>query len=180
MTGPDDVWHQRRSWGDRLGRWAGRTPRPWDKPVAPHQPHHSRVDPQALLRRARAWCRERRLWKQPDRGSATILVLAFGLVFVAAGVAGAAVGAARIGRHQAQVAADLGALAGAAHAIEGQAAACGLAARYVEANGGRLAGCQVDGLDVVVDVELTVDLPLGFPRQAHAAARAGPLSSGPG
>lgn len=165
MTDPDGVWQERRRWGDWFGRWAGRTSHPWAQPQA------------SGTRRARSW---RRLWKQPDRGSATILVLAFGLVFAAAGIAGVAVGAARIGRHQAQVAADLGALAGAAHAIEGQEAACGSAARYVEANGGRLATCQVDGLDVVVGVELTVDLPLGFPRQAHAAARAGPLSSGSG
>jgi secretion/DNA translocation related TadE-like protein len=163
VTDPDDVWPQRRKWGDWFGRWAGRARRPWTEPQA------------GDTRRSSG-----RLWKQPDRGSATILVLAFGLVFVAAGVAGVAVGAARIGRHQAQVAADLGALAGAAHAIEGQEAACGSAARYVEANGGRLATCQVDGLDVVVGVELPVELPLGFPRRADAAARAGPLSSGPG
>jgi secretion/DNA translocation related TadE-like protein len=103
------------------------------------------------------------------------LVLAIGLVLVAGGGAGAAVGAARVGRHQAQVAADLGALAGAARAIEGQDAACAEAARFVTANEGRMASCEVQGLEVVVQAEVEVTGLPGPARTARAAARAGPV-----
>jgi secretion/DNA translocation related TadE-like protein len=104
-----------------------------------------------------------------------MLVLAIGLLLVAAGVAGAAVGAARVGRHQARVAADLGALAGAIRAIEGTPVACGRAARLVAANGGQLTACQVDGLDVVVTAKVTVTPLPGLARRAVATARAGPV-----
>jgi secretion/DNA translocation related TadE-like protein len=104
------------------------------------------------------------------------LVLALGLVLVAAGVAGAAVGAARVGRHQARTAADLGALAGAARAVEGAAAACGRAGQLVHANQARLTACRVDGLEIVVEVQVTVTPLPGLVRYASAAARAGPVS----
>ena len=104
-------------------------------------------------------------------------MLAVGLVLVAAGVAGAAVGAARTGRHQAQVAADLGALAGAMHAVEGTPAACAAAARYVAANEGAMSSCTVDGLEIVVAVDVRVAGLPGLERRAHAAARAGPVSA---
>jgi secretion/DNA translocation related TadE-like protein len=107
-----------------------------------------------------------------DRGSASVLVLAIGLVLVAAGLAGAAVGTARVGRHQARVAADLGALAGAARAIYGEEMACREAGRYVDANGGRMTACSVAGLEIVVQVE--VMLP-ALNRRASADSRAGPV-----
>jgi len=109
-----------------------------------------------------------------DRGAASLLLLAIGLVFVAGGVAGAAVGAARVGRHQARSAADFGALAGAQHAIEGEAAACAQAARLVAANGARITSCAVDGLEIVVRVDVTVTPLPAMVRHATAAARAGP------
>ena len=116
------------------------------------------------------WCRGRR-----DRGAATILVLAIGLVLAGAGLAGAAVGSARVGRHRAQVAADLGALAGAAHAIEGQEVACAAASGLVAANAGRMSSCEVQGLEIVVHVEVPlISLP-GPSRHARAVARAGPV-----
>ena len=43
----------------------------------------------------------------PDRGAASILLLAIGLVVVLAGLGGAAIGTARVARHQAQNATDL-------------------------------------------------------------------------
>jgi secretion/DNA translocation related TadE-like protein len=107
-----------------------------------------------------------------DRGSATLWVLAVGILLVAGGMAGALVGAARTGRQQAGAAADLGALAGAARVIEGADAACGRAGQLVAANGGRLTACTVDGLDLVVTVEVLVS-PLQ--RAAVASARAGPV-----
>jgi secretion/DNA translocation related TadE-like protein len=114
---------------------------------------------------------------QRDRGAASLLLLAIGLALVAGGVAGAAVGAVRVGRHQARVAADLGALAGAVRVIEGEAVACARAAELVTANGGRLTSCRADGLDLIVRAEVTVRPLPGLTRTADAAARAGPITA---
>ena len=110
-----------------------------------------------------------------DRGAASIFVLAVGLFLVAAGGVGAAAGLARIGRHEARTAAALGALAGAAQAIYGEAVACGEAARFVSANGGRMTYCRVAGLEIVVGVDVEVRPMPGLVRHADAAARAGPI-----
>ncbi|MER7455658.1 Rv3654c family TadE-like protein [Micromonospora sp. NPDC126480] len=110
-----------------------------------------------------------------DRGGATILLLAVGIAFVVFGTAGAAVGAARVARQQAGVAADLGALAGAAHAALGAPTACATAGMIVAANGGRLVDCRLDGLDVLVTAEVVVAPLPGLTRIATARARAGPL-----
>ena len=115
-----------------------------------------------------------------DRGAASILLLAIGLVLVAAGLAGAAVGAARVGRHEARTAADLGALAGSAEVIHGEAVACERAARFVAANGGRLTSCAVTGLEIVVRTRVPVRPMPGVVRHAEAAARAGPVYALPG
>jgi secretion/DNA translocation related TadE-like protein len=112
-----------------------------------------------------------------DRGAASIFVLAVGLVLVAAGLGGAAVGAARVGRHEARTAADLGALAGASRAIEGSAAACARAAQLVAANGARMTACRVEGLEIVVSAEVLVTPVPGLTRHATAAARAGPVTA---
>lgn len=114
-----------------------------------------------------------------DGGSATVWVLAAGLVLVLAGMGGAAVGAARVSRHQAQVAADFGALAGAMRAVEGAAAACARAADLVDANRARMASCHVNGLDVVVSVDVDVALLLHVSGTASATARAGPVTALP-
>jgi secretion/DNA translocation related TadE-like protein len=115
-----------------------------------------------------------------ERGSASVWLLAVGLVLVAAGLAGTAVGAAHVAAHQARSAADLAALAGAARAVEGPAVACARAAELVAANRARLVGCRLDGLDLTVTVEVR---PAGFARAAvaraaHATARAGPPRTG--
>ncbi|MBL7260971.1 Rv3654c family TadE-like protein [Paractinoplanes lichenicola] len=110
-----------------------------------------------------------------DRGAATVLVLAIGLVLVTAGVFGASVGAARVGRHQARTAADLGALAGGTQAIFGPETACPRAARFVTANGGRMTSCVVEGLEIVVRAEVEVRVAFGLGGQAVATARAGPV-----
>lgn len=102
-------------------------------------------------------------------------LLAIGLVLLGAGLAGAALGAAHVARHQAQSAADLGALAGARHTIEGAQVACARAASIVEVNGGRLTQCQLDGFDLAVTVEVTPAPAAGLGRVATASARAGPL-----
>lgn len=122
--------------------------------------------------------RMRRGWRCPERGSASLWLLTVGLVLLAVAGVGASAGAARVGRHQARVAADFGALAGAAHAVRDPAEACLRAAILVEANGGRLTSCTVDGLDVQVSVEVAVavmPLPASVHQTARASARAGPV-----
>jgi secretion/DNA translocation related TadE-like protein len=111
----------------------------------------------------------------PDRGSASIWLLAVGLVLVAMGVAGAAIGAATVARHRAQAAADLGALAGAARALDGPAAACGRATEIAGANGGRVVDCLLDGFDLILTVEVSVTPVPPVTRTASASARAGPV-----
>ncbi|MFS8499594.1 MAG: flp pilus-assembly TadE/G-like family protein [Micromonosporaceae bacterium] len=108
-----------------------------------------------------------------DRGSASVWCLAVGTVLLAAGLAATSLGAAQVARHQAQAAADLAALAGAPQAVRGPDAACQRAAEIAAANRARLVGCRVEGLDVVVTVEVGSTLPA--PRPASATARAGPV-----
>jgi secretion/DNA translocation related TadE-like protein len=82
-------------------------------------------------------------------------------------------------RHRAQVAADLGALAGARYAVAGQDTACRRAAVIVTRNGARIAGCRLDGLDLVVTAEVAVSgAPAGL-GPARASARAGPARATP-
>ncbi|MEV4626646.1 Rv3654c family TadE-like protein [Micromonospora sp. NPDC049523] len=109
-----------------------------------------------------------------DRGSASLWLLAVGLTLVMAGMAGASVGAARVAKHRARVAADFGALAGAARTLDGPAAACARAAELVDVNGGRMLDCTVDGLDLQLVAEIAVTPLPGLTRVARASARAGP------
>nr|WP_281292179.1 Rv3654c family TadE-like protein [Micromonospora olivasterospora] len=118
--------------------------------------------------------RDRGAERGGDRGGATVCLLAVGLVLVLVGTFGAAVGAARVARHQARVGADFAALAGAGQALGGDGSACETADELARANRGRLTSCRLDGLDVVVTVEVTVDPLPGLRRVATAAARAGP------
>jgi secretion/DNA translocation related TadE-like protein len=60
-------------------------------------------------------------------------------------------------------------------AVEGEEAACARAAELVSANGGRLTGCRLDGLDIVVTAEVAVTPLPGLETTASAAARAGPV-----
>lgn len=109
-----------------------------------------------------------------ERGSASLWVLGVGLTVLLFAGAVAAAGSVLVAKHRAQAAADLGALAGAVHAGEGLDAACARARQIIEANGASLVECQVDGLDVVVGVQVA---PAGVGRAigpARAMARAGP------
>lgn len=110
-----------------------------------------------------------------ERGGATICLLAVGLVFVVVGLFGAAVASARAARQQARVAADFAALAGAGRVLDGRPTACGRATEIAAANGGRLVGCRLDGLDVLVTAEVTVAPLPGLTRVATVSARAGPV-----
>lgn len=110
-----------------------------------------------------------------ERGGATLCLLAVGLVYVMVGLWGAALGSARVARQQARAAADFGALAGAARALDGEALACRRAGEFAAANGGRLVACRVDGLDVLVTAEVTVSPLPWLTRAAVVTSRAGPV-----
>lgn len=109
-----------------------------------------------------------------DQGSATVwaaggiaaLLLITGLIV--------AIGAAAVTRHRASGAADLAALAAAAHATEGEGRACARAGWVAQQMRAHLTSCRLRGWDA--EVEITAqppDLLLGF-GQATAHARAGP------
>jgi secretion/DNA translocation related TadE-like protein len=104
-----------------------------------------------------------------------VWLLAVGLVLVVFSLGAAAIGAARVARHQARVAADLGALAGAAYALDGPDRACARAAVIAAANSARITGCTLDGFDLQVTAEVTVEPLPGMTRVARATARAGPV-----
>ena len=111
-----------------------------------------------------------------DSGSATVwaaggiaaLLLIVGMVV--------AIGAAAATRHRASGAADLAALAAAAHATDGEGPACARALWVAQRMRARLTACRLHGWDA--EVEITVqppDLLVGF-GWATAHARAGPVT----
>jgi len=109
-----------------------------------------------------------------DDGSATVIVLAAGLVTVLLALASAAVGAAIEARHRAQAAADAAALAAAGWAVYGPAVACAQADRIAAANDAELLHCGLSGWDALVTVSVRPAGPAGVIGTATAAARAGP------
>ena len=112
-----------------------------------------------------------------ERGSATVWLLAAGLLTVLVGGGLAAAGAAVVARHRAQAAADLGALAGAAYGLDGPTSACRRAELIVRANGARMLRCELHGVDVIVTAQVRAK---GLGGYARATARAGPVESVPG
>jgi secretion/DNA translocation related TadE-like protein len=83
------------------------------------------------------------------------------------------VGAALVERLQAQSAADLAALAGAAALRRGEDACAGAAAIAAD-NGAELVDCVVTGQRVTLRVRAIVELPVLGPLPVTARARAGP------
>ncbi|SBT50920.1 Rv3654c family TadE-like protein [Micromonospora auratinigra] len=110
-----------------------------------------------------------------ERGGATVCLLAVGLVYLLVALFGAALGATRVARQQARVAADFGALAGAGRTLDGETAACRRAGEFAAANGARMAACRTEGLDVLVTAEVTVSPVPWLSRTATATSRAGPV-----
>jgi len=111
----------------------------------------------------------------PDSGAATIWTAM--AVSALTGVATLAIwlGAAVVARHQAESAADLGALAAASHASEGPAQACERARWVADRMGVTLRTCRWQGLDALVEVEARAPALPGLPHPS-AHARAGPAS----
>ena len=106
-------------------------------------------------------------------GSATLwAVIAMGLLLLLAQV-GVLVTLLIARQHQADAAADLAALSGAAGLQRG-ASPCAAAARVAELNGVAVVRCEVMGADVRVTVRATLDLPLDLSVDLTGAARAGP------
>ena len=96
------------------------------------------------------------------------------VVLLALTVGAVALGSAVVGRHRAQAAADLAALAGAQEVVAGNAAACAEAGQVGRRMGGAVVRCSVEELDVVVTVEVPVMLGRFGNGPARASARAGP------
>lgn len=111
-----------------------------------------------------------------ERGSATIWAVAVAAAVWAVAAALMAVGAARVGRHRAQSAADLSALAAARLAFVVPDRGCARAEALARANGAEVTGCVV-GQDGIADIQVTVrlSLPVLGPRPITALARAGPV-----
>ncbi|KQU07493.1 pilus assembly protein TadE [Rhodococcus sp. Leaf7] len=111
-----------------------------------------------------------------DRGSATVVgaFVAMALVVVTALVV--SVGAAVAARHQAQSAADMAALAGAAALIGGSEAGCAAATESAQRMNAVLDGCTVEEWDVQVRVRVPIAVLRVGQRDASASARAGPAS----
>lgn len=110
-----------------------------------------------------------------DRGSATVVAAAMVVLLLSITGAAAYLGSAVVGRHRAQAAADLAAVAAAGRLPAGVRAACTQAVLVADQMAADHVDCVVDGLDVVVTVEVAIGLPgtlAGAP--ARAAARAGP------
>lgn len=88
------------------------------------------------------------------------------------------VGAAVLARERAETAADLAALAGAAQLLWGTEVACAAAGVVARLNGAEVTGCRVDGLDLLVEVNVHVGGSVGGP--VAGRARAGPVTPGGG
>ena len=111
-----------------------------------------------------------------DDGVATVLACVCAMALIALTGLAAQFGAALLARHRAEIAADLGALAGAATVVDEQPSACRRAAEVVAANGGAVAACSVEGADVLVTVTVVVHLgPMAG--TATGRARAGPVDA---
>jgi secretion/DNA translocation related TadE-like protein len=106
-----------------------------------------------------------------DRGAVTVLAVVWLAVFGLLIAFGVQAGGVVVRRHEVVAAADLAAVAAAAHLPEGVAVACERARWVVERMDKRLIGCAASGWEVVVEVEGSVS-PFGA---MSVRARAGPV-----
>ncbi len=98
-------------------------------------------------------------------------------LIVAVTCGAAVVGSAVIGRHRAQAAADLAALAAAGRLALGRETACAWGVSIAEQMSGRVTVCTVHGLDVVISVDVDVALGRWGVGTARGTARAGPAEA---
>lgn len=127
---------------------------------------------------AQAGCAGHQLgdWRPGDDGYATVWAVGVMAVVLVVMLVGLDLGMAIGGRHRAEAAADLAALAAASHADDGEPAACAYAARIAEGMATRLVECRLSGWEVRVELEAGARLFLGAWGAAFGRARAGPVS----
>ncbi|WP_343061746.1 Rv3654c family TadE-like protein [Mycobacterium vicinigordonae] len=94
-------------------------------------------------------------------------------VLVCVTAAGVCLGSVVVARHRAQAAADLAALAAAAQLPQGVSAACVRATTVARQMRVADVECRLDGLDMIV----TVEVPIVRIGSARASARAGPVTA---
>lgn len=108
-----------------------------------------------------------------QRGVASVWGIALIPLLVLVSVFALGLARAAAGMHRVDGAADLAAVAGA-QALQRGADACAAAGRIARANGAEVLDCRVLGVDLIVHVRASVELPFGVRRQVNGAARAGP------
>ncbi|MGI5161943.1 Rv3654c family TadE-like protein [Microbispora sp. CA-102843] len=112
-----------------------------------------------------------------ERGSATIWTIALMTAVWAVAMVVVQVGVARVARHRAQSAADLGALGAARVALAVPDQACDRAEAITVANGASLRSCSLSGGVAEVAVTVRFAVPLLGPATAAASAKAGPVGA---
>ncbi len=110
-----------------------------------------------------------------DRGSATVLAAVLSLVVLVLLGWLVQLGAATAARQRAEGAADLAALAAAAHVTGGPELACAQAGRVTGGMRTRLLTCTPTGREVRVEVAGELPGPLAGLQPPRARARAGPV-----
>ena len=109
-----------------------------------------------------------------DRGAATLPGAAVVLALVLLLTFGLQLGAAALGRHRAEGAADLAALGAAAHVAHGTDAACRVAERVARRMAAQLTSCHVSGWEAWVRTRVGSGGVLAGFAPASGRARAGP------
>jgi len=109
--------------------------------------------------------------RSADRGAATVWLVGGIAVLMVVTMAVCWFCGAVVARHTAEGAADLGALAAAVTAADGEEAACAEARWVVERMGAVLLSCRLSGWDALVEADVAY---LGF-GSAAGRARAGPV-----
>ena len=117
-------------------------------------------------------------FEERDLGAATALAAALSVALLTVLWIGIQFGSAVVNRHKAEGAADLAALAAAAHAPQGQKFACGRAELVARGMGAAIRDCRLDGSDARVELRVAVPGLSGAFTGADARARAGPVRGG--
>ncbi|MDA3624837.1 Rv3654c family TadE-like protein [Saccharopolyspora oryzae] len=110
-----------------------------------------------------------------DRGAATALSAILALALLALLVFVVHLGAAVTARHRAEGAADLAALAAAAHAPRGPEVACERAAEVADGMRVAVVECRLEGWNARVTVQADLPATPPFGGKASARAHAGPI-----
>ncbi len=114
-----------------------------------------------------------------EQGSATVLVLACGVLLSLAAAVLTSLAAVGVARHRAGTAADLAALAAASRALAGEPAACEEARAVASDVDAELRSCTVVGRTAEVEVEVRPPGRIGELGTARSRARAGPADVRP-